>query len=96
MKILYTGLAAAAVLALAAPASANTTMVSCTDYIISMTDEVAIQGQALAGSLAAFERVVCERSSAQADVEVPTTIPVFIEELGITTRIGIFPTSDDN
>jgi len=84
--------AALALTAFAAPAVANTTVVSCGTYAISLTDEVAIKGQAQAGSVAAFEKVVCERSSGAADIEGgPTVIPVFIQELGIATRVVIFP-----
>ena len=91
MKITNIGLAAAAFAALTAPAFANTTSVACPGYVIAMSDEVAIRGEALAGSYSAFERVVCERSTDAADLDTITARPVFIEELGVTTRVVIFP-----
>lgn len=61
-----------------------------------MTDEVAIKGQAQAGSLAGFEKAVCDRSSDAADLEgEPKIIPVFIESLGIATRVVVFPIGDN-
>ncbi|MEM9474241.1 MAG: hypothetical protein AAGA71_03045 [Pseudomonadota bacterium] len=96
--MIYKVLAAGAVAAMvtAAPAMANTTMVSCPGYVVAMTDDVAIQGQVLAGSVGAFERVVCERSSNNEVSGAPESFPVFIEELGVTTRIVIFPIDEDN
>ena len=95
MKTIKTSLLAAALMAVTAPAFANVTMVTCIGYVVSMSDEAAIRGQALAGSVAGFERVVCERSAAMSDVDEATVTPVFIEELGITSRIGIFPIDDE-
>lgn len=95
MKLVSTSLVAAALTAVTAPAFANVTLVNCPGYVVSLSDEAAIRGQALSGSYTAFERVVCERSAASADVEQPIVFPVFIEELGITSRIGIFPTEGD-
>ena len=79
-------------------ASANTNSVVCPNYVIVMTDDVVIRGTALAGSTLAFERVVCERSASAAEdifeSEV-VTIPVFIEELGIASRVTIFGTEEE-
>lgn len=78
------------------PAIADTTTVSCTDYIVAVADEVAIQGEAMAGSLAGFEQEVCARSAEMADgATEPTTHPVFIEEMGISARVVIIPLGDD-
>ncbi|WP_179380908.1 hypothetical protein [Jannaschia marina] len=88
--------AAAAALAMitGAPAFANTTQVSCPDggYVIAMSAAVAIQGKAQAGGTRGFERVVCERSADAANLESGSTtvVPVFIEELGVATRVVIF------
>lgn len=80
----------------AAPAFANTTSVTCQGYVIAMQDEIAIQAQVQIGSQSGFEKIVCDRSAALADdVEGVETIPVFIEELGVATRVVIFvPESD--
>ena len=87
----------AATIAMVAPASANTTIVGCPGYAISMSDDVAIQGQVQAGSVAAFEKIVCERSSDAADLEGGAkVIPVFIAELGIATRVVVFPQDENN
>lgn len=90
--------AATALAMVAAPAFANTTSVSCPGYVISMSDTVAIQGEAQAGGTAAFHRVVCERSSEAANQEDGTvqTYPVFIEALGISTRVVVFKTGGDD
>ena len=96
MKFAKTGVVVAALMAVAAPAFANVTMVSCPGYVVSMADDIAIRGISLAGSQIAFEELVCERSSADADgLDAPLISPVFIEELGITTRISLFPMDDD-
>ncbi|MEM0937230.1 MAG: hypothetical protein AAF646_00395 [Pseudomonadota bacterium] len=88
--------AAALALTVSLPAQANTTMVACTGYVVSMSDDIAIRGQVMAGSLAAFEKTVCEHSEAEADFDgSPRTIPVFIEALNVSTRVTIFPVSDD-
>ncbi|MEL6169780.1 MAG: hypothetical protein AAFR35_13905 [Pseudomonadota bacterium] len=76
----------------ATSALADTSMINCPGYIIAISDDLAIEGQARAGNLAAFERLVCERSSnLSANTDSATTIPVYVEELGITTRVIIFP-----
>jgi len=95
MKRLF--IAAIAVLpALAAPALANTTSVSCPGYVIALEDAVAIQAQVQNGSQAAFESIVCERSAAMASgTEQVETVPVFIEELGVATRVVIFSTDSE-
>ncbi|MEM8572638.1 MAG: hypothetical protein AAGG56_17285 [Pseudomonadota bacterium] len=78
------------------PAQANTVMVACIGYVVSMSEDIAIQGQVMAGSLAAFEKTVCEHSEAEADFDgSPRVIPVFIEALDVSTRVTIFPGSDD-
>ena len=85
-------LAASSVLISATASFANTTMVNCDGYVVSMSDEIAIQGQAKAGTVAGFEKAVCDRSSdlAQGAGEGATIIPVFVEELGVATRAVIF------
>ena len=89
--------AAVAVLpAISAPALANTTAVSCPGYVIALQDAIAIQAQVQTGSQTAFERIVCERSADLADdLDRTSVIPVFIEELGVASRVGIFPTDDE-
>lgn len=77
----------------ATAAAANTTSVNCDGYVIAISDNVAAQGEAMAGSLRAFRSQVCERSAGiAANVEKGTvdTIPVFVEELGVRTRVVIF------
>ena len=86
----------AALPALAAPAAfANTTSVTCEGYVIALQDEVAIQAQVQIGSQSAFENLVCERSADMASsIDDVQTIPVFIEELNVATRVVIFSTDD--
>lgn len=96
MKIM-TALTSAALFATAFPALADMTMVSCPGYVVSMSDEIAIQAEALAGSTREFERIVCERSTAAEDMSGdPQIVPVYIEELDVTTRMAIFPIGDDS
>ncbi|MEM1272962.1 MAG: hypothetical protein AAGF88_04045 [Pseudomonadota bacterium] len=89
---------ALAAAAFATPGYANSTLISCIDYVISITDELAIQGQSAAGSQTAFEQLVCDRSAEldPTQYDVPTVVPVFVEEIGMATRVVIFPTSDDD
>lgn len=91
---LVTGLA---LVCLGSQAMADMTTVACRGYIIGLTDEVAIQGEIATGTRTAFEREVCARSSELAEgINNTTTRPVFIEEMGITTRVLIIPTTDDS
>ena len=85
-------------LAFAAPAFATSNLVNCLNYVIGLSDEVAIEGQARAGSVSAFEQRVCESSSERAsDITEVTLYPVFIEELGMATRVIVIPTmTNDN
>lgn len=89
--------AVAALPVLAAPAFANTTSVTCRGYVIALQDAVAIQAQVQIGSQSAFESIVCDRSAAlAADVKTVATIPVYIEELNVATRVVIFKANDDD
>lgn len=93
-KLLALSLASAAVIS--APAMANTYMVSCPGYVISLSEDVAIEGQARLGTVAGFEQAVCARSEGAADgLSGPTVTPVFIEELQLATRITVFPMNAD-
>ena len=97
MKIQVQVKGSVAALAMAAPVLASTTMVSCPGYVISLSDDVAIQGQGRAGSVAAFEKIVCEHSSDAKNLEgYPKIIPVFIEQLGVSFRVAIFPMSNNS
>jgi hypothetical protein len=88
--------AIAALPVLAAPAFANTTTVACPGYVIALQDAVAIQAQVQIGSQSAFESIVCDRSASLAsNVEQVETIPVFIEELNVATRVVIFSTDSE-
>jgi len=81
----------------ASPALATANLVGCTGYAIGLSDEVLIKGQALAGSVAAFEKRVCDSSAENAaKISRPTVYPVFIEELGISTRVIVMPVGDDD
>ncbi|MEL6522808.1 MAG: hypothetical protein AAFQ66_17700 [Pseudomonadota bacterium] len=74
-------------------AMADTTSVNCTGYVVAISDSVAVQGEAMAGTQREFEDMVCSRSAELAGgVEDGTiaTIPVFVEELGVSTRVVIF------
>lgn len=83
--------AALALFASMGSAMANTTSVSCPGYVIAIADDVAIEGEIMAGTRTAFETEVCSRSAGIAeDVEGFKVIPVFIEEMGITTRVVVF------
>lgn len=77
---------------------ANTTMVGCPGHVIALSDEAAIEAQSRIGSEAAFERTVCERSKDlnPSQYSNPTRVPIFIEDLNVSTRVVIFPTNDDN
>lgn len=82
----------------AAPAFATSNLISCQGYIIGLSDDVLIEGQARAGSVAAFEQRVCESSAGPAgELDEITVYPVFIEELNMATRVIVFPrTMNDN
>lgn len=95
----YTLLASAGLfLMCAAPAFATSNLINCQEYIIGLSDEVLIEGQARAGSVAAFEQRVCESSAGPAgELDEITVYPVFIEELNMATRVIVFPrTMNDN
>ena len=84
---------ATAALVSAAPAMATTTNIKCIGYTIALSDDLVIEGQVMTGSPAAFEKIVCERSrDYAADVEnaTITVIPIFVESLGMSTRVVIF------
>jgi hypothetical protein len=89
--------AALAVLSAAAvPALANTSAVSCDGYVVAIQDSIAIEAQSRAGSMPAYESLVCERSAALAEgVTDLAQVPVFIEELGVSTRILIVKPNSD-
>ena len=83
---------ATAALVSAAPAMANTSAVSCPGYTIALSDELVIEGQARTGSVAAFEKIVCERSrdrAANVNQGEIKVIPIFVESLGMATRVLI-------
>lgn len=86
-----------ALVCLASQAMADMTTIGCRGYIVGITDDVAIQGEIATGTRTAFESEVCSRSAELAEgINTTTTRPVFIEEMGITTRVLIIPTSDDS
>jgi hypothetical protein len=97
MKNKMLAASAGLVLMCAAPAFATSNLVNCEGYLIGLSDDVLIEGQARAGSVAAFEQRVCESSATQAgDISDITVYPVFIEELDMATRVIVFPKSLDD
>ncbi len=80
------------------PLLASTTLVGCQGYLIGITDELVIEGQARAGSQAAFEKLVCDRSAEldPTQYDSATVVPVFVEELNMSTRVILFPEDDDS
>ncbi len=76
----------------AAPVFATSNLVTCEGYLIGLADDVLIEGQARAGSVAAFEERVCDSYAERAgEINEATVYPVFIEELGMSTRVIVFP-----
>lgn len=82
----------------ASPLMASTTLVGCEGYLIGITDELVIEGQARAGSEAAFEKLVCDRSAEldPTQYDKATVVPVFVEELNMSTRVILFPEDNDS
>lgn len=82
---------------IAAAAWADTTMVNCHGYVIGLSDKIAIEAQVRAGTMREFEQLVCDRSAEAAKLTGGAqVIPVFVEELGVSTRVVIFPNRDDD
>lgn len=76
------------------PAFATSNLVNCVGYLIGLSDDVLIEGQARAGSVAAFEERVCESSKDRAgEITEVTLYPVFIDELQMSTRVIVIPTN---
>jgi hypothetical protein len=97
MKFFVSALTAAAIVAAAAPAFASTTAVSCENYVVAINDDIAIQGQVLAGSDTAFRTAVCELTAQHSALENPAQVPIYSPGLNLTTRVMIIPTNvNDN
>jgi hypothetical protein len=97
MKTLVSAMTAAAIVATAAPALANTTSVSCGTYVVAISDDIAVQGQVLAGSNTAFREAVCNLTAQHSSLTDPAQVPVYSPGLNLTTRVMIIPVNrDDN
>jgi len=97
MKTTHIAALAAVVLAGSLNAAfADTTLVACPGYAVAISEDVAIQGEIMAGTRTAFEQEVCSRSEESADgLKGTKSFPVFIEEMDITTRVIIFGEQED-
>lgn len=93
MKIGISGLATAFLVGSVGVASANVTMVTCDDYILSIADDVVVAGQQRVGSAREFELRACNLAD-QLGLEAadePYRANVYIEGLDQETVVVVFP-----
>jgi hypothetical protein len=88
-------LVAVVTLGTAGVASADVTAVNCDGFVISMSEDIATQGQERAGSAAEFEENVCTTAQ-QLPLDTydrPTVVAIRIMPMDIETKVTVFPTS---
>lgn len=97
MNFKTSALAAAFLVASLGAASANVTMVNCTDYTLTIADDVVVAGQAKAGSARQFEINACNLAEqlGMDNFDGPKRVSVRIEGLDMDTVVVVIPNTNE-